>query len=151
MNKVRCIALLIVAALPLTAICADEAEPDDAGGDALPTTDVSFETLLAEPKYASRWHLLPLSDSTAYAENGLAPIDDLHFQDASTMARVSRMRKLSLLTLAQSGQARLFLGVNEDGVVGVHFSAFTLHGDDDYLELGRMPYLTSIEPAGDVD
>lgn len=150
MNKARCIAFLIIAALPLKAVFADEAKSIDTGSEALPTTDVSLDVLLTEPKYASQWHLLPLSDSAAYAEDGSAPIDDLRFQDASTIARVSRMRKLSLLTLAQSGQTRLFLGVNEDGVVGVHFSAFPVRGDDDYIELVRMPYLTSIETA-DVD
>lgn len=149
--KARCIALLIFASLPPTAVFADEAKPAEVGSETLPTANVSFDTLLAEPKYASPWQLLPLTESTAKAENWSAPIADLHFQDASTMARVSRMRKLSLLTLAQSGQTRLFLGVNEDGVVGVHFSAFPVRGDDDYLELGRMPYLAKIEPAGDVD
>ena len=67
------------------------------------------------------------------------------------MARVSRMRKLSLLTLAQSGQSRLFLGVNEEGLVGVHFSAFSLRNDGDYLELVRLPYLKKLDSAGNID
>lgn len=151
MNKARCIALLIIATLVPIAGLADEAKPAKTGSETLPTPTVAFDSLLAEPRYASRWQLLPPTVTTVYIEDWSQPIADLRFQDASTMARVSRMRKLSLLTLAQSGQTRLFLGVNEDGVVGVHFSAFPVRGDDDYLELVRMPYLARIEPAGDVD
>ena len=70
---------------------------------------------------------------------------------ASALARVSRLRSLSLLTLAKIGQTRLFLGVNEEGLVGLHFIAFLRDGDERYLELVRMPYLKENEPDNEVE
>jgi hypothetical protein len=64
-----------------------------------------------------------------------------YFQDNSALGRVSKLRNLSLLTLAESRRTRLFLGVNDDGLVGLHFVALPKYGDERYLSLIRMPYL----------
>jgi hypothetical protein len=48
------------------------------------------------------------------------------------------------------GQTRLFLGVNDDGLVGLHFNLFSRAGDERYLEVARMPYLAQIEPDSEL-
>jgi len=151
MKKAQCLVLLIVAVLLPMAGFADDAKPAKPDNKMLPANTDALDQLLADSKYASRWQRLPPTATAVYIEDWSQPIADLRFQDASTIARVTRMRKLSLLTLAQSGQTRLFFGVNEKGVVGVHFSAFTLRGNDDYVELVRMPYLANTNQSSDVD
>jgi hypothetical protein len=106
---------------------------------------VSAEQVVALPKYESRWLLLPLVEDMADAYDRPPPITNLLFQDMGAFARVSRFRYLSLLTLAQSGQTRLFLGVNEHGLMGLHYGAFPRRKDDSHLELVRMPYLKNAE------
>ncbi len=66
------------------------------------------------------------------------------------MARVSKLRNLSLLTLAEVGQTRLFLGVNDDGLVGLHFNRFSRADDTRYLEAARMTYLKKSTEVGPV-
>jgi hypothetical protein len=66
------------------------------------------------------------------------------------LARVSKLRNLSLLTLAEIGQTRLFLGVNDEGLVGLHFNALPRDSDGRYLEVVRMPYLKENEPDDEV-
>ena len=66
--------------------------------------------------------------------------DKLNFQDSSTFGRASKLRSLSLLTLAQFKKSRLFLGIDDRGVLGLHINA-ARRGDDRSLEVARMPYL----------
>ena len=106
---------------------------------------LTVETLLAESEYAFRWQLFHPAEAIANS-NWPQPIADFHFQGASALARVSKLRSLSLLTLAESGQIRLYLGVNEEGMVGLHFTAFPQYGDERHLELIRMPFLKEYEP-----
>lgn len=136
-------ALLVFVALVPATTNADEDRPSDSAPAALAASHQALDTLLDDAKYAPRWQLLQPVEPTGFVDNWSNPMSSIRFQDASTMARVTRMRKLSLLTLARTGQARLFLGVNEKGVLGVHFSALALRGNDDYVELARMPYLPS--------
>lgn len=134
--------LALVVLVPVSGIADEERPPESGPGDLAENTQ-NVDTLLADSKYAQRWQLLQPPVTAAIGENGPTSMSDIRFQDASAMARVTRMRKLSLLTLARTDQARLFLGVNEKGVLGVHFSAIALQGNDDYMELARMPYLNS--------
>ena len=60
------------------------------------------------------------------------------FRDDSTLERISRLRNLSFVTLAKTRRVRLFLGVNEDGLVGLHFNTLSHFGDDRVLELSRL-------------
>jgi hypothetical protein len=69
------------------------------------------------------------------------PIANFDFREGSALARVSKLRSLSLLTLAEIGRTRLFLGVNDEGLVGLHFKVLARAGDERYLEVVRMPYL----------
>jgi hypothetical protein len=55
------------------------------------------------------------------------------------------------LTLAEIGQTRLFLGVDDDGFVGLHFCTLPRYGDERYLEVVRMPYLKKDEPDSKVE
>ncbi len=48
-------------------------------------------------------------------------IEDIEFVDNSALARIRRLEDLSFLTLAETPGTRLFLGVNRDGLVGLHF------------------------------
>ena len=50
-----------------------------------------------------------------------AAIDDIEFLDNSALARVQRLEDVTFLTLAETRGTRLFLGVNRDGLVGLHF------------------------------
>lgn len=72
---------------------------------------------------------------------------DIEFRDGGVISRVSRIRQLSLLTFAEFGSARLFLGVNDDGLLGLHFGATPAYSADRHLELARMPYLEPRESA----
>ena len=48
-------------------------------------------------------------------------LDSLEFYDNSALGRLKRLRDVSFLTLAESGQTRVFFGVDRDGLVGLHF------------------------------
>ena len=52
---------------------------------------------------------------------------------------------LSLLTLGEIGKSRLFIGVNADGLVGLHFNASLPTDSSDDIEVARMFYLRKIE------
>lgn len=101
----------------------------------------NFQSLLAESPYAPRWQLYHPVEAKAYPDRWIRPIADVEFQDNSTLGRISKLRNLSLLTLAESEQARLFLGVNDDGLVGLHFVKIRGRGDERLLSVARMPYL----------
>ena len=137
MNKAKWMGQLTIGMLLSTAGLADEAKS---------SKTITVESLLAESVYAPRWQLDRPIDAKTYASGWRQPIADVHFQDNSAMARVSRLRNLSLLTLAETGRTRLFLGVNNDGLVGLHFIAIPKYGDERYLSLVRMPYLKKDEP-----
>ena len=46
------------------------------------------------------------------------------FADDSLLARLSELRSVSFLTLLDSEDTRLFVGVNDEGIVGLHFNAY---------------------------
>jgi hypothetical protein len=118
--------------------------------ESLPEVTRSVAALLAESRYASRWRLYQPVDAMTYSDNWPRPIAEFNFQDDSALARVSKLRNLSLLTLAEIGQTRLFLGVNNDGLVGLHFNLFSRAGDARYLEVVRMPYLQKTGPDSEI-
>ena len=133
MLKAKWIGQFTMGMLLSMAAMADEAQQ--------PAGTATVETLLAESAYAPRWQLDRPIDITRYASTWRQPIADVDFQDNSVLGRVSKLRNLSLLTLAESRQTRLFLGVNDDGLVGLHFVVVPKYGDERYLSLMRMPYL----------
>lgn len=120
---------------------ADDAKYSDANGETLPAVTLSLKALPAEWDYAPRWQPSHPIRTMAYSSDLSQPIPNFNFQDSGALASLSKLRGLSLLTFAEIGRARLFLGVNEDGVVGLHLRAFHRYGDKRYLEVVRMPYL----------
>ncbi len=147
-------ALMIIGILLPASGFADDTQSSGTDGEPLPAANLSIDTLLAESGYASRWQLANPVEPLAYSNDWprpIANISNIDFQDGSTLARMSKLRSLSLLTLAETRQTRLFLGVNEDGLVGLHFSAFARHSDERYLEMARMPYLKDQEADSEVE
>ncbi len=141
MNEARWVMLLTIGMLLSAAGYADDAKPSNVHAESLPGETRSIEALLAEPEYASRWHLHHPLDAIAYSDDRERPIADINFRDGSAFARISELRNLSLLTLAEVWQTRLFLGVNDDGLVVLHFNLFSRTDNTRYLEAVRMPYL----------
>jgi hypothetical protein len=133
MHKAKWMGPLTMGMLLSMAAMADEAQQ--------PAGTVNVESLLAESAYAPRWQLDRPIEITTYVGTWRQPIADVDFQDNSALGRVSKLRNLSLLTLAESRRTRLFLGVNDDGLVGLHFVVLPKYGDERYLSLIRMPYL----------
>lgn len=64
-----------------------------------------------------------IAPTSRYAEHWLQQIDDLKFQDNSPLGRVKRIQDLPLLTFAETPGTRFYLGVNSDGLVGLHFTS----------------------------
>jgi hypothetical protein len=147
MVKASWMAWLTIGLLWSAAGFSDDVQSSKTDGELLPVVTLSVETMLEESEYPSRWRPFHPAEATAYSDGWLRPIADFDFQDASVLSRVSKLRGLSLLTLAEFGQTRMFLGVNEEGLVGLHFDAFPHNGGDRYLEVVRMPYLRKTSRA----
>lgn len=79
----------------------------------------------------------------------LEALEDLEFEEGSALMRIARLKSLSLLTLGEFGQSRLFIGVNDEGFVGLHFNADVRRDDERYLELARMPYVQRRDESDD--
>lgn len=148
MRKASWMALLTIGMLP-AAVFGDDVKVSNAADK--PADTLSIQAMLQESSNASRLQLNQPVGAMAYSDEWQRPIADLNFRNNSLLARVSNLRNLSLLTLADFGQARLFLGVNHDGLVGLHFSAFPRYGKERYLEVVRMPYLKDNKPHTDVE
>ncbi len=146
MPKASWMTLLTIGMLLSAAGFADDAKSSNTDSEPLPEVTLSVEALHAESGYSSRWQLFDSVEAMANSDDWPRAIADFDFQDDSALARVSKLRNLSLLTLAEIGQTRLFLGVNDEGLVGLHFNALPRDGDGRYLEVVRMPYLTENEP-----
>ncbi len=150
MPKTSWMTLLTIGMLLSAAGFADNAKSSSTDSEPLPEVTPSVEALYAESGYTSRRHLFDSVEAMAYSDDWPRTIADFDFQDDSALARVSKLRNLSLLTLAEIGQTRLFLGVNDEGLLGLHFNAFPRDRDGRYLEVVRMPYLKENEPDSEV-
>jgi len=128
---------------------ADDKATSPVGNNALPATSLFLPPLYSNVDGASRWREAYLFDTPHNSSDWTPPFASVPFQDAGTLARVSKLRSLSLLTFAEVGQSRLFLGVNDEGVVGLHFRAFRRQDNDRHLEVARMPYLEKVPPETD--
>jgi len=141
MIKTRWVTLLTICLLWAAAGFADDVQPTKTDREQLSTATISIATMLAESEHPSLWRPFHPVEATAYADNPLRPVADFHIQDTGVLSRVSKLRRLSLLTLAEFGQTRLFLGIDEEGLVGLHFNVLPQSGSERYLEVARMPYL----------
>ena len=149
MIKASWMALSTIGLLWSAAGLADDVQDSKPGDELLPVVTLSVETVLAESEYPSRWRPLHPAEATAYSDGWLRPIADFDFRDAGALSRISKLRSLSLCTLAEFRQTRLFLGVNEKGLVGLHFDMFPRYGGERYLEVVRMPYLKKTTRAAE--
>jgi hypothetical protein len=89
---------------------------------------------------------LLLSASTFAAEDTDILTSDDHalqvrFYDNSPYAQVSRIRSLSFLTLANSGKSRWFVGINSDGIFGLHYRATARYERDSSKDSIRPQFL----------
>ncbi len=146
MLRANWMVLLIVGTLLPAAALADDATISRAEGKQAPVPALSLESLHAQSAYAPRWQLTHPIETMTYADDWSQPMSNFDFQDSGILGRASKLRGLSFLTLAELGRARLFLGVNKEGLVGLHFRAFSSRSNGRYLELARMPYLKNDKP-----
>ena len=120
--------------------------------------DDSRDTKDAVDSY--RWQLT--ADATRLADERLAPASasqeilrldspenefmasrqNLVDNNASGLGKLMRVRSLSLLTLASAGKTRLFIGVSDDGIPGIHLARLSKKHKSRHVELGRLPFLT---------
>ena len=149
MIKASWMALLTIGLLWSAGGFSENVQSSKTDGELLPVVTLSVDTMLAESEYPSRWRPFHPAEATASSDDWLRPIADFDFQDAGFLSRVSKLRGVSLLTLAEFGQTRLFLGVNEEGLVGLHFDMFPHYGGKRYLEVVRMPYLKKTTRAAE--
>jgi len=151
MLRANWMVLLIVGTLLPAAALADDATVSRGDGEPAPVLALSLESLQAQSAYAPRWQLTHPIEMMTYADEWSRPMSNFDFQDSGILGRASKLRNLSFLTLAELGETRLFLGVNNEGLLGLHFRAFPRHSSGRYLELVRMPYLKDDEPATETD
>ncbi len=143
MLRINWMVLLIVGTLLPAAAPADDATVFRGDGEPAPVLALSLESLQVQPAHAPRWRLTQPIETMTYADDSSRPMSNFDFQDSGILGRASKLRSFSFLTLAELGEARLFLGVNDEGLVGLHFRAFPHHSSGRHLELVRMPYLTN--------
>lgn len=114
MRRIRGIVLLT--GLLLTGIAA----ADDSAVELTPAA----KAFIADLERSSTWELPPLAQTSYYSDEFLRPLPDIHFADNSLLARLSQLRRVSFYTFMQREDTRLFLGVNDEGLVGIHFNAY---------------------------
>ena len=76
-----------------------------------------------------------------YVDMSASMLASLDFRDGSTLGRLRRIRQLSLLTIAENGKSRVYLGVNDEGIFGIHLAFLPQRQSDRFAEVLRMPYL----------
>ncbi len=144
MRKVASLTALVCLLSTSPAIFAEDATPAASDHDVLPKVALLAAAMLADLDYDARPQPFYPAQGIALGNDGLRRrIAEVDFTDNSTIGRLSKLRGVSLLTVAAVGESRLYLGVNDDGVVGLHFNAFMRSDDKRHLELLRMPYLAA--------
>ncbi|MBT8090706.1 MAG: hypothetical protein KJO01_10905 [Gammaproteobacteria bacterium] len=151
MLRAKWMVFLFVSPLLPAAALADDATVARGDGKPAPIPALSLESLQAQSAYAPRWQLNYPIETVTYTDDWSRPMSNLDFQDSGILGRASKLRSLSFLTLAELGQSRLFLGVNNKGLVGLHLRAVPRPSSGRYLELVRMPYLKNGGPETEAD
>lgn len=153
MRSIKGILCVAAGLLWHSAAPADEQEVrvDDSATTPGVTTPVDtryLDALNRGPYYSSTWSSsLIAADLLNDGTDWTYAMPSVDFLDNSTFGRAAKLRNLSLLTLAEVGKGRLFFGVNDDGLVGLHFKALTADSDLRYLEVARLPYLEEEDEA----
>ena len=136
MCKTVSISVLIITMLISAAAVADE--------PAQPKLTPAAEAFIADLERASRPQSTDVFRSMTYTDNYLRPFPNVDFEDGSLLERVSHLRRVSLLTVAEFGDTQFFFGLNSDGLLGLHFN-IDRKKRKEQLELLRMPYLVDDE------
>ncbi len=136
MCKTDSISVLVIAVLLSAGALADE--------PAQPKLTPAAEAFIADLERASKSQPPDYYQSITYTDNFLRPLPDVDFEDGSLLGRVSHLRRVSLLTFAEIGEAQFFFGLNRDGLLGLHFNIDRKRREE-RLELLRMPYLVDDE------
>lgn len=132
-----------MAFLPMGLLLSATAFADDTFS---PIATPSLETLLTGSPYGPRWQLVHPVQTTALSVEWQQRYENFDFQDNSALGRISGLSDLSFLTLAESRRSRLFLGVNNRGLVGLHFVGLADRRGKREVTVFRMPYLRKEEP-----
>jgi hypothetical protein len=142
-------AVVLYACIMLTSVTlADDATPSDTNSATAKSRPDAHDRSTFGSKPAPQPYL---DRPSPYPAPLMRPNMDLEFQDSSALGHFSKFRTLSFVTLAESGPTKLFLGVNDDGLVGLHFAFFSKRGADRTLELARMPYLKRKNPEREAE
>lgn len=142
MKKARSIVLLTLGLLWSSAGFSDDTRDSVKGKRDTPVDSLSVERMLANSAYLPEWQPFMSAETVPGTRDWQRSVAGLDFEDVGVFSRFRNLRGLSLLTLAEVGRTRLFLGVNNDGLVGLHFNVFPNKINDRYLEFSRMPYLS---------
>lgn len=132
-------------------LAANAAVADDVAGDT-ETRDQpaeltpAAEALLDDFDSASRIRLSDDVPALAYSDAFATTLTRLDVRRSNAIQRLAKIRRLSLLTLAEVGQAQLFFGVSSDGTLGLHFGASSRKRTEDGLAATDAPYFRS--PTG---
>ena len=125
-KRIACIlSLALTSTLALAEEQQQEEQVDETETRALVTHEeevANLDELLDNLGYAIDWQSAMI-DADAYPDYTFRPLPGVTMQDDSTIARLSRMKSLSLLTLMEGEGSRLFVGVNEEGCLGLHLRA----------------------------
>ncbi len=124
-----------------SAVSADESKATYTAASLPIVSSMSATAFLDELGHSSLWRLPEPVNLIALADPHPHPLNELHFEDSDLVSRLSKLRGLSVLTMAEVGPARLFFGVNDEGLVGLHFNTGASDPGDIHVEVLRMPYL----------
>jgi hypothetical protein len=106
----------------------------------------SLEALLATPSYSIYRYDSIRQLTLPEAVHSTAPAEpSVDFRDGSTLGRLKSIRQLSLLTITDNGKSRIYVGVSDEGVFGIHISFLNDRQNDRFAEVMRMPYLREQE------
>lgn len=144
-----CLIPMLSAVLTSIAVQADEPAKDD-DTQTVVSSDATAE-LLDRLGTSTRWQLTAPAPALAWESDFAHPLADIRYEDANLLSRFSRIRRLSLLTLAEIWDAQFYFGVNREGYLGLHLGAPSRRSGDRQLEVARMPYLKDRQTDDDTE
>ena len=98
------------------------------------------ETIRSLAGFESRWRLNhpvvapPYNDQWPSARTPF----DVDVDNGNSLMRVAQIRSLSFVTLSGDDRSKWFLGINEDGLIGVHFRGFSKTGARRHLDVASL-------------
>ncbi len=122
--------------LPAAAVADDAVSDDEHESEAYASSDTVWSLV----DYDSRWRLSNTIDTNTYFDRwqGASMSLDVPVQDGSSIMRVAQIRTLSLFTISGDERSKWFVGINEDGLVGVHFRGFTRESAKRHVDLATL-------------